>query len=371
MYYDNLLSAATFQGFDTTGAATGLYPIPSGQAYSAYSYRAGHATLTIGGTYTGTVPRDYIATVVSTTNGTFAGTLWKWSDDGGATYSTNLVPVSGVPVSLSHGVTLTWTASGSAPEIVAGDTLEWRQHRPHGLLNAFDGSRNTEYRSGALAATSTLRMGFNVGAGAAPGLLVVDDHNLPSDATVTLWGTNGTLYTEAGATSQAVTWRANRLVELITIGTRQYWWLKIVMGATALSSYLRISELFLGTGVTFEKPPIEGFDDTEDFLASLDVAETLTRGAGPLIWTAGMVQYTWPASARDGNADGGKLETVFAATTRHRSYRMKPFWFLLEDTQLADIKLYQWAGPLRRPHVSGAKRAYTASFCDVIRTVSL
>jgi hypothetical protein len=328
------------------------------------------------GTYTGNLDANYLIEITQATTGNFATARWRWSDVGGAPWNAeNLTPVDGVWVTLNNGLDVRWvdtTATLGSPQFVVGDYYLARALRPYGIVAALDGSRNSEYRSGDLPASSTLRIGFDMGTAVSPGLLVVDDHNLPSNATVTLRADASTLFDASPDLNQAVTWRANRLVEFITGGPYRHWWLNIVMGATPLEDpdFLRISELFLGAGVTFNNACRIGMTLNRQWLGTLDVAGRSTRGSHPRLYAADMPERTWSLVKRDATEDGGRLDAAFAYAQTHASYTLPSFYFLSLDDVVTNVEMLSWAGDLQRSHVFGERWDYSVQWAEVLRTVS-
>ena len=265
LYFNNYLTQSTFSAFAVAGSAVANEVMDNA---AVYTYAAGHVGFATRGTYTADAEKDYV--VEATTGGTFAAAKWRWSDTGGQITAgnptgwnvSNLTPVSGVWVLLNNGLEVQFTDTTGTlgtPQFVLGDYAYARMLRPHGIAKALDGSRNTEYRSGALPTSSTLQIGWDLGTARQPTFLGGKDLNLPSNATLSLRAHATTLFSGSPSHNQAVTWRANGDVsEFITSSAYRYWWLNLVMGGTALS-YLRISELFLGTGVTFLLPSRIGF----------------------------------------------------------------------------------------------------------------
>lgn len=344
--------------------------IPSERQYALYDYSAGNATFTLQGTYTGTMPKDYVVQITVGGN-TFADVRYRWSDTDGDTWNQeNLIPVSGTPVTLSNGVQIVFTISTLDPEFVTGDEWDWRALRPYGISYALDGSRNTDYRSGTTPASSTIRIGFDLGTAQQPTFLALDDHNIPATGVTTLFAHATTLFTETGGFSQVCTWRANRINELITSGAFRYWWIRVVMPSSGMPAYLRLSGMFLGTGVTLVKQPLAGLTEHESFLGALDVPDTLSRGAGSQVHTAPRRQRTWPRIRRTPSADGGKLDAAFAYATTHPSYQMPPFFFIMSDTDLTTVEYNSWAGDLQRQHQFADLWSYSVDWISVIRTVA-
>lgn len=371
LYYQNLCDQAHFGSFNTVGGAVAMYP----PAFTPpYAYRSGAAVLTSTGAYTGVFERNYMVQVQSSTNGTFAGTRLRWSDtDDGNWNVQNIIPVSGTPISIGNGLNIIFTDSGITPQFVLNDTWRARALRPYGIAKALDGSRNTEYRSGTVPPGSTLRIGWDMGVARSAGFVAVDDHNLPSNASITLFTHATTLFTETGGTSQAVNWQPDRLAALVTTtATWRYWWLRFVCPTSPSLGYLRFSELFMGNGAVFSKAPDVGMGLPSEYLGGLDVAQASTRGATPRLYTAEMPQRTWSLVKRDATEDGGKLDAAFTyATTGSPLGMLAPFWFLPLDDNLAQTEYNSWVGSgLQRTHRFLDRWDYQTSWAQVIRTAA-
>jgi hypothetical protein len=375
LFYANLLSQSTFGGFNVAGGAVSM--APSGWS-PFYKYKAGRVSIEDRGTYSGVFEADYLIEIHISSNGTFAGSRWRWSDTGGSVTVSNptgwnvenITPVSGTWVTLNNGLDIRFIDVGGTPQFVLGDAWYARALRPYGILKALDGSRNTDYRSGTTPANSTIRIGWDLGSSQQPAFLAIDDHNIPSSAITTLNAHATTLFTEPGGFTQVVTWRANRIAELVTSGAFRYWWVKVVMPSSGQPAYLRFSQLFLGTGVTLAKQPLAGLADDESFLGSLDVTDTLTGGPGPQVYTAPKRQRTWNRVRQTASADGGKLDAAFTYATTHPSYQQQPFWFVMWDTDLSRVEFNNWVGNLQKRHIVADLWAYTVDWTGVIRKVA-
>jgi hypothetical protein len=363
LYYDNLLTLSRFSAFQVAGGATAQQPA----SFQIAPYNGGTVLVTTGGAYTGVIERDYLIEVTSSTDGTFPNTRWRWSDSGGVVWNQeNLIPISGTPVSMSFGLTITFTTSGPGPQFVTGDFWVGRALLPYGIGKALDGQRDTEYRSGTLPSGSTLSLGFDLGSAQTPQAFFAADANWPSNATMTWRAHATTLFQEPAAFTQAVTVRTSFQAELMTGGAFRYWWLRIILGGTALT-YLRLSELFLGQGTSLAQAPTIGYDEEEQFLTSIDFA-TLVRGTSPRRLTDTRPVRTWSLIKRDVSGDGGKLATALQYAARHPSFRTPPFWFIPWDADLNTVEYNVWETGIRWRHRFLERWDATVDWPAVLRT---
>jgi hypothetical protein len=369
IYYQNLLTATTFDRFVVTGSAVAQTTIPATQAYSLYHYNGGNVSFVVQGIYTGEVPRDYVVQVTNAPDDQFSTARYRWSDSDGVTWNEeDLTPLSATPKALSHGVEIIFTASSLAPEFIVGDEWDFRALRPYGILQALDGSRNSDYRSGDLPSSSSITCWWDLGTAQTPGFIGLMDHNIPSTgATITLLA-DGTSPAEPADASQAVTWRNGFLADLVTIGPFRYWGLKVAMTSGSLS-FLRFSELFLGTGVTLSKPFNIGFTQDREPLTGV---ELIHAAIGPVmrVRTARRRVRTWSQVKMDATEDGGKLDAVRDALEAHSSYTEPPFWFIPLDNDLAATELNGWAGGLAESHRILDRYDYRVEMLERIRTVA-
>jgi hypothetical protein len=150
---------------------------------------------------------------------------------------------------------------------------------------------------------------------------------------------------------------------------QRYVWLRIVMGASPLTS-LHLSGIFLGAGVTFEKAPLIGYRDDVQWLSSIDVPNVASRGALPRIYTAAQRSRTWPLVTMAAAGDGGKLDAARRYAEQHASLTMPPFYFLPFDDDLTTLEYDQWSGDIQRQHRFLDRFDYSVAWTEVIRTVS-
>jgi hypothetical protein len=370
LYYQNLLTATTFDNFEVAGSAVSM-AAPTLSPF--YAYASG--SVAVGGRfdvvtgYTAALETDYVIEIHLCPDGTFANSRWRWSDTGGTSWNQeNLTPLDGVWIDLSNGVEWQFVSTVPTPQFVLGDYWYGRVLRPYGVVKAMDHSRHSDYRSGNMPATSTLILWFDLGTSVQPAFLGILDHNIPSDATISLLGDATSPALPADAT-QGVTWRSGHLAEFVTIGPYRYWGLRLVLGATALS-YARWSEIFLGTGATLNNSPIIGATESRIMLSPLDIAGILVHGVGPQIRTTPRVTRTWALTKRDAASDGGRLDAALTYATEHSTDQQLPFWYIPRDDDLSVIELNAWADGVQRQHRFLDRWDYTVDWVQLIRRVA-
>ena len=111
--------------------------------------------------------------------------------------------------------------------------------------------------------------------------------------------------------------------------------------------------------------------NNREFLGSIDVPNTATRGPVPQVYTAYMPQRTWENVKRGPSDDGGKLDAAFSYAVTHTSYTHPPFYFVPLDDDLTTIEYNRWTGTgLEQSHTFLDRWDYRVSWAQVIRTVA-
>jgi hypothetical protein len=131
-----------------------------------------------------------------------------------------------------------------------------------------------------------------------------------------------------------------------------------------------VSELFLGTGATFDSACRIGIRQDAQWLGSLDVTNFSTRGPHPRVYAADMPQRTWFGVGRAANEDGGRLDAAHAYARAHASYQMPPMYFVPLDDDITGLECLSWAGDLGREHLFLDKWIYSVAWAEVIRTAA-
>jgi hypothetical protein len=365
IFYGNYLTDLnpTISLFASGGAvaqsnATITAPIP---------YKTGWATMTTAGAYTDLVPRVYRVEIH--VSGAFGTALWRWSDAGGVApivwNAQNLTTVSGVHVPLNHGVQVRFDQVGTGtPQFELGDTWLFLGTLKHGVEQAVDDRRDTEWRTGALPAGSAVEYRVDFGFAVSPTAFILMDQNLPSTATIAL-KSKSTDFTDPPDVTIPVAWNADRLLALLSTTARRYWRVCITLGATALP-YMRWSEIFLGPSVVFDRNFVHGYTREQRRVGAVSV-ETLQRGPGPLLLTGDHLQLTYASMSA---ADRARLRTVWEWQHDRVHQVQRPFYVLPLDSHLSDFSLYSWVNDYVEDHQFNELSDSPVEWAEQIRSVA-
>ena len=364
VFYNNYItSASQLTSIVTTGTAVGQ---SVAQVSGPQPVKSGTAIMTVGGTYNALISKTYYIEVHVATSGSFATTRLRWSDTVFGTWNVeNITPGNGVAISLSSGMTVTFVNGPNSPNFVLADLWIFRVEHRWGPAKALDGSRDSEWRSGALATSSTLAWRIDLGSSVAPSVVALLDHNVPSNATTQLFSTDVTFTTINSTT--LIPWHAGRMIALVTAGASRYWVLRVTLTSTALT-YLRWSEMFLGTTETFEKTFDIGYDDDQRALGVVDVEGQLMRGPAPLVLMGRYLTLTYSHILSTTDVD--RL-TRLNAWSHDATYRVKrPFFFILIDSTLTDFSLFQLANSYRKKHAFLDRYHVVLELAEVVRSIA-
>ena len=84
-------------------------------------------------------------------------------------------------------------------------------------------------------------------------VLIIDDHNMSSGATITLKGVDPTIF------SEAVTWVDDKIVHYLSVATTKRYWQIQITDAGNTDGYIDIGEIFLGSYMELTKTYKRGF----------------------------------------------------------------------------------------------------------------
>lgn len=231
--YDNKL--------DTTGAVITASSTVAAQISQAQKNGTGSGSCVPGGTYTGTTERTYL--IIIDTAGDVGAAIFKWSSDGGSTFSAVLVATASTPITLDNGITVYFMA-GTGTDFVLGDRWDFKVLFGYGTAKLTDRNRNTEWRSADVTGAKTITLGL-----AAPLAIqacLLWDHNLTNAATITLAAHTADAWGAPDFGPVGITWASAKIAYYLTATqTYRYWQLSITDAANP-DGYLRISNLFLG-----------------------------------------------------------------------------------------------------------------------------
>lgn len=351
----------------TIFASGGAVAQSNAQVSGPQPFKQGFASLVAGGTYNDII--EVLYWVECTTGGSFAAARYRWTDNfqGTATVwnASDLTPLNGTPVALNRGVTITFTQVGSfTPQFVVGDTWLFQVVLKYGYPKAFDAIRDTEWRSGTMPAGSTIEWHADFGSAVLPTAFALLDHNIPSNATITL-KIKSTGFTDPPDVTIPITWNPNRLVALLSTSARRYWRVCVTLGATSLP-YLRWSEIFLGSSLVFDRTFDIGFSRARRRVGPISV-ETLRRGPGPRLLEGHVLNLTYASMS---TPDRARMNQLWEWTHDATHNIQRPFIVLLLDSQLDDFSLYQWTNDYEGNHRFLERYDTPVEWQEVVRSLA-
>jgi hypothetical protein len=333
--------------------------------------KQGYATGLPSGTYTAIVEHLYRVEIQDGGTGSFGTALWRWTDEASGTYddivwqASNLTPLNGVAVALNNGIFWTFTQVGAfTPQFETGDYWLFQVSLRYGQAKGRDGSRDMEYRSGTMPTGSTIEHRYAFPSSVAPTAFVLMDHNIPSNATISLKPKAGA-FTDPPATTIPVTWQSGKIVALLTPSAFTHWRICVTLAGTApAQGYLRWSELFLGASLVFDVTFEQGFQDTSDWLGALNV-DTLRRGPGPRQLEGRQLSLTYGHMTA---ADQARLALLRRWINDPAYEVMRSFYLLLMDSDLTNFSLFHWTNGYVKEHQFLERYSDPLELTEVVRT---
>lgn len=327
---------------------------------------ASSATLTVLGTYTSFLDRNYRVEIHVGGTGAFGSGQWRWTDNALATpivwNASNLTTQNGVAITLNNGVQIRFDAGPTTPQFVLGDAWDFFVVLKRGPAKALDLSRNTEWRSGNVPSNSTVEWQIDLGSALAPTVFALFDENAQ---TVTLKG-KATGFTDPPTTTDVIPMGANgRRMAIIAPGAFRFWRVTVGMTTAPTLGYLRWSEIFLGTISTFARTFLIGYHDGLRELDG-DTVQELSQGPVPQSPEARYLNLHYDALQGSDLA----ILTNLRAWRQDRSVRTKrPFYFVPIDSNLTDFGLFHWANEFDQSHRFLATYEADVELAEVIRTL--
>jgi hypothetical protein len=361
LFFQTLYSPSLVVNMQTNGAAVAQSPAILSPVLR---YQGGSALLTPGGAYTSIQERYYRVQVTSTTNGSFGGTRYRWSDTDGATWNEQgVTPQPGAPKLLNHGISITFTAGGILPEFVLGDTWWFKVVYPFGLWASLDGSRNTEWRSGVVHNGGTLSWDMDFGVPARPTALYLMDHNFPTLSQILLTASNAGFGGTPSFVHQAP-WSSGQILSFFTPPASYRYWRLLLSNFSGVSwPYFRVSEVFLGNWHAFSKNFLVEFSRPQRRLAA--VGQNLRYGVGPGSLSGDDLEVTW---SRMPAVDQVLLEELWAYTNRPDIGVQRPFAFMPYDGDPGWWHLFHWVNDHERQFGPSFRYSNAMSLQEVVRS---
>lgn len=309
------------------------------------AWKSGSWTLEIKGAYTGTQELNLVIRIDATDGNFGGGTTWQWYIDGGMTpVQSNINVVALVWQSLGNGLEIRFMPGSYDPQFVLNDYYQGIVSRPFGIDNLLDGNRETDHRTAALTSGNVLTYTVDFGAARQATGLILGDHNIPSGSTIRLQADDNPNFTGLNVNEIVPYGPGPLLYEPANPQNVRYWRVHVTLGAAV--TFLRLSELLLGTALVMSKDFLIGFHIRfhEDQPADLT---TLSRGTAPL----GRVMRVYDIEfGHMKQPDRDKIETVIRYSLDEASGLKRPFWFIHDTTSPTIFQYMQFANDVEELH---------------------
>ena len=283
----------------------------------------GSAVLNPSGSYSGTEDLEYILEIDSIAGGAEVGqATFKWSD-GGGTWDANAVTTSATNILLNNGVYVNWT-TGSGADFVVGDKWYFKGINLFSVANLIDLDRDHRYRAAALGAPNT----FTIDLGAAKEIkvMVLQDHNFTSAATLLLEGDDAATFDSDGGSAQfseAFVWNSEKIIHYLSTATTKRHWRISVTDAANTDSYIEVGEIYLGSYMELSKNYAKGFSQETEFLRKTNVTPF---GVARDRFYNFQKTFEFPFELML-STDITSLKALAASLGSRETGAFKPFWF--------------------------------------------
>lgn len=332
--------------------------------------KQGYATGTPSGTYSAIVDHFYRVEIHVAGSGAFGSAQWRWTDDYTADpivwNASNLTTQNGVDVALNHGVLWRFDQVGAfTPQFALNDRWDFVVQLRYGYEKGLDDTRDHEYRSGTMPANAVLEQRYDLGTSVSPTGFVLQDHNIPSNASTQVIATASNFTTVVASTT--VGWTSGKMLAILSGMTSRYWVIRVTTVGTAPTlGYLRWSKVFLGSSLVFTKTFDIGFQDASDWLGAINV-DTLRRGPGPRQLEGRYLRLTYGHML---TADQANLRTLRAWINDPTYNVMRPFYFVLIDSDLTNFGLFHWVNAHILDHQILSYYSDPLELAEVVRSVA-
>lgn len=312
-------------GITASSQATGAVSKPQKEG-------SGSAAAVLTGTYSGSEILDYVIQIEST--GEIGSATFKWSNDGGATFPHTGVSTSTSPVLLENGISIQWS-QGSGNDVVIGDVWRFKGYLPYHRNKIVDRERDSEWRSSGVTGQT---LTFDLGSAQQPTALVILDHNLSSSASIRLQGSSNNF--GAIAADYVVPYQSRSIIYFIgaPLQTLRYWRIQI-SDPSPVTTYFRISEVFLGTYTRLSRSFELG-----DFRGKQRMGQRDKNLGGKFFGAVNTVLRVFDLGwVRLNQTDRDQLVAVFDALNDLTNRQVLPVFFAPMDTDLSQIYLCEWS----------------------------
>jgi hypothetical protein len=310
--YDNKITAATMLSVSS---------LRSGTVTSAMKDGDGSAVISVGGSFSGNSDAEYIVEIDSIAGGAeVEQATFKWSDGGGSWNATG-VTTAHTAITLNNGVTVCWPVHGAGADFVVGDRWYFKGINLFSPAMLIDLDRDHRYRSAGLGSPNTITV--DLGSARAIQALILMDHNLTLNATITLKGNNADAGWGSPLFSESVTWAADKILHYLSATqTYRYWQIEIADGSNS-DNYIEIGELFLGPYMELTRNYKEGFSETTEFLRDVN---TTPYGVERSRHYNTRMSFSYEFNAMLA-ADVTAMKALVSSVSSRAAGTFKPFWF--------------------------------------------
>ena len=254
--YDNLITSADMLTVSS---------LRSGLVTAAIKDGTGSASLTPFGAFSGTSDREFVVRIDSIAGGAEVGeATYKWSLSGGASWEATGVTTSGSNTLLAEGVYIRFTG-GTGDDFAWGDTWRFKAVNHFNPARLLDTDRDRRYRSAGLDGPNHVEIDLEE-AGEARALILYD-HNLTPEATVTLMGDDDASW-GSPAFSETVPVSSGRIIHYLSAPSSYRYWRVEISDPSNPDGYVEIGHLYLGPYLELSRTWRPGRKRTDSYLVA-------------------------------------------------------------------------------------------------------
>jgi hypothetical protein len=339
-----------YENYLTSGSMLSATSLAPARLSGVTTNVSGSAIMQVQGVYTGQLDTNYAVQVqaVNATGDFGAGTLIRWSDDGGVNWDVeNIVPAENTWVTMNNGVQFRFIRGSTNPQFVVADNRNFRAVREFSVARLIDWTRDREWRSDTLTPGQVVDLVADLGSSQAPGACAMMDHNLVLGSNVSLQASSVSNF----ATLLYDVVQSYQPQKILTFPLNppfaRYWRLRFT--AALGQADIRMALWYLGTRLAFSKEFRIGFASEDGPLdQSLD-ANVLMKGQGLAALEPEQLDVEFGYRANSGDVESFR-QLRLAVNDWAGSGQRRPFFFVPQDLDTSAFDLYHWAGPFRRQH---------------------
>ncbi|HOD97826.1 MAG TPA: hypothetical protein PLT63_03530 [Syntrophales bacterium] len=325
-----------------------------GQVTAALKDGSGSASITVSGSFTGAVDKEYVIEIDSIAGGAEVGqATFKWSDGGGS-WNASAVTTPSAPTELNSGVKVAFS-SGDGADFVVGDRWYFKGINLFNAGKLIDLNRDSRYRSGSLEEPNTIDA--DMGSDQSVLVVVIFDHNFTSGAAISISGDSASTFDSgiggAPEYSESIVWNEDGIVHYMTTPSTYRYWRLSVEDTSNSDGYIEIGELLIGSyaelsrNYNYEFSRSQGFIFTQNETA-MGIRRARYYNARRII----EINQTYLTLS-----DISKLENMAETLNSKSAGTMKPFYFNFDSAVPNDTFMVQLTG-LARERAGTAAELY-------------